>query len=233
MAERRMLTRKITDDDRFTELSSSAQALYMHLNMAADDDGFNSQVSTAMFRAHASVQDLEALLSKRFIIQFENGVIVIKHWRMANALRKDRYSPTSFQEELARLDLKANGAYTERRLPDGCQMVASRLPDGCHRIGEDREDKDSTDQGSQGERGSGGKQEALPAPVEKPVENSTPANGETDGRIDFFAKQILIHKRHGYKTDVLYSWAANEGYSAAVIDDRIIQLEQQKEAEQS
>lgn len=133
MADRRMLTRKVTDDDRFMELSSSAQALYMHLNMSADDDGFNSQVSIAMFRAHASIQDLEALLAKRFILQFENGVIVIKHWRMANALRKDRYTPTVFKEELARLNLKDNGAYTER-LPDGCHVVANGLPDGCLRI---------------------------------------------------------------------------------------------------
>ena len=98
MAERRMFTKKITDDDEFSALSSSAQALYLHLSMSADDDGFSNQVSVSMFRAHASVQDLEALLDKRFIYQFENGVIVIKHWRMANALRKDRYSPTIFQE---------------------------------------------------------------------------------------------------------------------------------------
>ncbi len=140
-----MLTRKVTDDDRFTRLSSSAQALYMHLNMSADDDGFNSQVSIAMFRAHASVGDLEALLSGRFILQFDNGVIVIKHWRMANALRKDRYTPTAFKEELAKLNLKENGAYTER-LPDGCQMVAKRLPDGCHSIDKKRVEKERVEE---------------------------------------------------------------------------------------
>ena len=126
MAERRMFTKKVTDDDNFMALSSSAQALYLHLSMSADDDGFCNQVSVAMFKAHASVQDLQALLEKRYIYQFENGVIVIKHWRMANALRKDRYTPTAFQEELARLDLKDNGSYTW--LPDGCQVVAERLP---------------------------------------------------------------------------------------------------------
>ena len=126
MAERRMFTKKVTDDDNFMSLSSSAQALYLHLSMSADDDGFCNQVATSMFKAHASVQDLQALLEKRYIYQFKNGVIVIKHWRMANALRKDRYTPTAFQEELAQLDLKDNGAYTW--LPDGCQMVAERLP---------------------------------------------------------------------------------------------------------
>lgn len=138
MAERRMFTKKVTDDDNFMALSSSAQALYLHLSMSADDDGFCNQVSLSMFKAHASVQDLQALLEKRYIYQFENGVIVIKHWRMANALRKDRYTPTAFQEELARLDLKENGSYTW--LPNGCQTVAERLPQD--RIGEDSIGKD-------------------------------------------------------------------------------------------
>lgn len=134
MAERRMFTKKVTDDDNFMSLSSSAQALYLHLSMSADDDGFSNQVALSMFKAHASVQDLQALLEKRYIYQFENGVIVIKHWRMANALRKDRYTKTAFQEELAHLQLKENGAYTW--LPDGCQMVAERLPQD--RLGKDR-----------------------------------------------------------------------------------------------
>ena len=139
MANRRMFTKKVTDDDNFMALSSSAQALYLHLSMSADDDGFSNQVSISMFKAHASIQDLQALLEKRYIYQFENGVIVIKHWRMANALRKDRYSPTAFQEELAQLGVKENGAYT--RLPDGCQTVAKRVPQD--RLGEVRLDKDS------------------------------------------------------------------------------------------
>lgn len=149
MAEKRMLTRRVTDDDRFTALSSSAQALYMHLSMSADDDGFNSQVSTAMFRAHASVQDLEALIEKRFILQFD-GVIVIKHWRMANAIRKDRYVPTAFQEELSKLQIKKNGSYTDHWLPDGCQLVDTWLPDGCHSVAlvEDSIEEDSIEEDS-------------------------------------------------------------------------------------
>ena len=137
MAERRMFTKKVTDDDNFMSLSSSAQALYLHLSMSADDDGFCNQVSVSMFKAHASVQDLQALLEKRYVYQFENGVIVIKHWRMANALRKDRYTPTVFQEELSKLQLKENGSYGW--LPDGCQLVAERLPQD--RLGKNRLDK--------------------------------------------------------------------------------------------
>ena len=134
-----MFTKKVTDDDNFMSLSSSAQALYLHLSMSADDDGFCNQVSISMFKAHASVQDLQALLEKRYIYQFDSGVIVIKHWRMANALRKDRYTPTAFKEELAKLDIKENGAYTW--LPDGCQTVANCLPQD--RIGKVSVEKDN------------------------------------------------------------------------------------------
>lgn len=143
-----MFTKKVTDDDNFMSLSSSAQALYLHLSMSADDDGFSNQVSVSMFKAHASVQDLQALLEKRYIYQFENGVIVIKHWRMANALRKDRYTPTAFQEELKRLEIKDNGSYTW--LPDGCQVVAERLPQDS--IGKNSIDKNSIKTDVQSER---------------------------------------------------------------------------------
>lgn len=125
-----MFTKKVTDDDSFMALSSSAQALYLHLAMSADDDGFSNQVSISMFKAHASVQDLQTLLEKRYIYQFENGVIVIKHWRMANALRKDRYTPTAFQEELAQLDLKENGSYTRSPGTTANHLATKWQPDG-------------------------------------------------------------------------------------------------------
>lgn len=142
MAEKRMFTKKITDADEFINLPSSTQALYLHLCMAADDDGFNNQIQMAMFKAHASIDDVKVLLTKRFILQFDNGVIVIKHWRMANALRKDRYTETAYKEELKKLRVKDNGAYT---FIDGCQVVAERLPDGCQVVAADKNsiDKDN------------------------------------------------------------------------------------------
>lgn len=133
MGDRRMLTKLVTDADEFIGLSASAQALYMHLTLSADDDGFTRQLNASMFKAHASVEDVKALLNNRFIIQFDSGVIVIKHWRMANALRKDRYKPTQYQDELSKLTIKENGAYTEKQ-KDGCQMVASWLPNGCQMV---------------------------------------------------------------------------------------------------
>lgn len=143
MAERRMFTKKITDADEFISLPSSTQALYLHLTMSADDDGFNNQVQMAMFKAHAGLDDLKVLLAKRFIIQFSNGVIVIKHWRMANALRKDRYTATAYQEELKMLKIKDNGAYSL----DDDSLVADWLPDGCQTVaaGKDSIEENSID----------------------------------------------------------------------------------------
>jgi hypothetical protein len=138
-----MFTKKITDSDAFIEMSSAAQALYFHLNQGADDDGFNNQVQMAMWKAHASVDDLKVLMAKNYIIRFESGVIVIKHWRMHNTLRKDRYTPTNFQDELQMLGIKDNGSYTL-----GCQVVAEGLPSGCLSIGKVSKVKESIVEGS-------------------------------------------------------------------------------------
>lgn len=113
MAERRMFTQKIVDSDAFLDMPLSSQALYFHLNMRADDDGFVNNPKKIQRMIGASEDDLKLLIAKRFILGFENGVIVIKHWRMHNLLRKDRYNPTQYQEQMARLQLKENGSYTE------------------------------------------------------------------------------------------------------------------------
>ena len=126
MAKKRMFSNAVTDSDAFIEMPSAAQALYFHLNQGADDDGFNNQIQLAMLKAHASTDDLKILMAKNFVIRFDCGVIVIKHWRLHNTLRKDRYTPTNFQEELQMLGIKENGSYTL-----GCQTVAKRLPNDC------------------------------------------------------------------------------------------------------
>ena len=143
MANKRMYSKEITDSDPFIEMSSAAQALYFHLNQGADDDGFNNQIQLAMWKAHASIDDLKVLMAKNYIIRFEKGVIVIKHWRLHNTLRKDRYTPTNYQEEFRQLGIKDNGAYTL-----GCQVVANGLPDGCPSIDKDSKDKSSVVEGS-------------------------------------------------------------------------------------
>lgn len=150
MAEKRMYSKKITDSDAFIEMASSAQALYFHLNQGADDDGFNNQIQNAIFKAHASIDDLKVLLAKNFIIRFESGVVVIKHWWIHNTLRKDRYTPTNFQEELKLLGIKDNKSYTlsneeNGRLPNGCQTVAKRLPQSsADKIREEENNKEKS-----------------------------------------------------------------------------------------
>ena len=108
-----MFTKQIIDSDAFLDMPLSTQSLYFHLNMRADDDGFINNPKKIMRMIGASEDDLKVLISKRFIITFDNGIVVIKHWRMHNLLRKDRYTETHYQEEKKMLALKENGAYTE------------------------------------------------------------------------------------------------------------------------
>ena len=153
MAERRMFTKKIVDSDAFLDMPLSTQSLYFHLNMRADDDGFVNNPKKIQRMIGASEDDLKLLIAKRLLLVFENGVIVIKHWRMHNTLRKDRYNPTQYQEQLQELIIKDNGSYTEKPLEipvqqDGNQMATTWQPNGNHlatqvRLGKDSIGKDS------------------------------------------------------------------------------------------
>lgn len=141
MAERRMFTMKIVDSDAFLEMPMSTQSLYFHLNMRADDDGFVNNPKRIQRMIGASEDDLKLLLAKRFILGFENGVVVIKHWRMHNLLRKDRYNPTQYIEEKATLEIKEDGAYTEKA-PIEC-LATTWQPNGNQMATQDRLGKDS------------------------------------------------------------------------------------------
>ena len=116
-----MFTKKITDGDIFTSMPPTTQCLYFHLCMGADDDGFSNNVRIAMFNSHATTDDFNTLVNKRFIIPFESGVIVIKHWKMHNYIQSDRYHETKFLEEKSQIVLKENGVYTEC-IQDGYKM---------------------------------------------------------------------------------------------------------------
>lgn len=129
MANRRMFTMDIVDSDAFTEMPLSSQALYFHLGMRADDDGFVNNPKKIQRMIGAAEDDLKLLIAKRFILAFSSGIIVIKHWLMQNQIRKDRYKPTLYQEERSSLYLKDNGSYTDT-LPDGNQLATNWQPDG-------------------------------------------------------------------------------------------------------
>lgn len=113
MAERRMFAKTIIDSDAFLDMPLSTQALYFHLSMRADDEGFINKPKRVQKCIGASDDDLKLLIAKRFILTFESGVIVIKHWKIHNYIQKDRFKPTVYVHERACLMLSENNAYTE------------------------------------------------------------------------------------------------------------------------
>ena len=112
MAKRRMFSQQITDSDAFLDMPLSAQALYFHLGMTADDDGFVNNPKRIQRITGANEDDLKLLIAKNFVIAFETGVVVIKHWKINNYIPKDRYTPTVYTDEKALISEKSNRAYT-------------------------------------------------------------------------------------------------------------------------
>lgn len=111
MAQKRMFDKTITNNDNFLEMPDSTQNLYFHLSMEADDDGFVDNWKSIMRMTGKKEDDLKLLIAKRFIIPFETGVIVIKHWRINNYLRKDRYHQTKYLKEKSLLTIEENEEY--------------------------------------------------------------------------------------------------------------------------
>ena len=148
MAERRMFAKTIIDSDAFLDMPMSTQALYFHLSMRADDDGFINNPRRIQRMVGASDDDLKLLIAKSFIITFESGVVVIKHWKIHNYIQSDRYKPTVYADEKAQLDVKKNKAYT---LNGECihDVYISDTQDrlGKDRLGKDRLGKDRLELG--------------------------------------------------------------------------------------
>jgi hypothetical protein len=138
-----MFAKTIVLSDAFLDMPLSARCLYFTLGMLADDDGFVNSPKSIMRQAGASTDDLNLLMAKRFILAFDSGVIVIKHWRIHNYIQKDRYKESKYMEEKATLMLDQNGAYTE------CIQDVSAL-DTQVRLGKDR-DRIELGEGSIGE----------------------------------------------------------------------------------
>lgn len=149
MAQKRMFNKSITNDDNFIEMPMSSQVLYFHLSMNADDDGFVNNWKSIMRMIGAKEDDLKVLIAKNYIIPFDSGVIVIKHWRLNNYLQKDRIIPTQYQEELKQLQLDNNNVY---------EMYTKRI----HSIEENSIDKNSIDKNSKEEIYSHAEQDSIP-----------------------------------------------------------------------
>ena len=148
MAERRMFAKTIIDSDAFLDMPVTARLLYYDLAMRADDDGFVNSPKKIMRMIGASQDDLSILCLRKFLIPFDNGVVVIKHWRIHNYIQTDRYKPTSYQDEKAQLEVTENKSY---RLKNGmdtnCIQDVSTV-DTQVRLGKDRLGKDRIESGA-------------------------------------------------------------------------------------
>jgi DNA replication protein len=143
MAQRRMFSKKITDTDHFIEMPLSTQALYFHLNLGADDEGFIDRAKTIQRTIGASDDDMKILIAKGFIIPFESGVVVIRHWRIHNYIQNDRFQATIYQEEKQRLNYDQSKIASIKPLETSIQNGYKM--DTQVRLGKDSLDKDSLD----------------------------------------------------------------------------------------
>ena len=168
MAERRMFAMTIIDSDDFLDMPLSTQALYFHLSMRADDDGFINNPKKIQRTIGATDGDAAMLIAKSFVIPFDTGVVVIKHWRINNYLRSDRYHETVYQEEKGQLSVKENRAYTLRKdddSPVGLPMVDQRYTE--NRIDKNRQNKTRQDKGAIKDLNTSNRE--LPAPDQEEV----------------------------------------------------------------
>ena len=147
MAERRMFAKTIIDSDAFLDMPITAQLLYFHLTMRADDDGFINKPKSIMRMVGCKDDDIKLLFAKKFLIPFESGVVVIKHWRIHNYIRKDTYTETKYKEEKSSLELDENNAYrlldspSSRTCDESVNDPLTQVRLGKDRLGKDRLDK--------------------------------------------------------------------------------------------
>lgn len=136
-----MFAKTIIDSDAFLDMPMSARLLYYDLGMRADDDGFINSPKKIMRMIGASNDDVNILIARKFVIPFDSGVVVIKHWRINNYLRNDRYTETKYLEEKSNLEVDKNGSYTAKNntgIPVGIPTVST----GKVRLGKDSIGKD-------------------------------------------------------------------------------------------
>ena len=136
MAQRRMFSQKVTETDKFLDMGLTAQSLYFHLGMNADDDGFVGNPKSIKRMIGASEDDLKALVEKDYLIVFEDGVVVIKDWLVSNYVKKDRYTPTIYTEDMKLIGLDKNKRYQfvsdlePERNQVGTEMEPKRIQNG-------------------------------------------------------------------------------------------------------
>ena len=217
MAERRMFAKTIVDSDMFIDMPMSARLLYYDLAMRADDDGFVNSPKKIMRFVGASMDDMNVLIAKQFIIPFESGVVVIKHWKIHNYIQKDRYKATSYQAEKESLTLK-NGTYYTDDLPDVSNLDTECIQDvysldtqdrlGKDRLGKDRLGKDRLELGKDRVRDRDRdrqEEESACAPENLPLGNNENKNNKNNENVvnNSDNKKPTRHKYGTYKNVLL------------------------------
>ena len=129
MAQRRMFSMSIMDSDAFLDMPTTSQLLYVHLGMRADDEGFIGNPKRIVKMTGANEDDLKILLAKKFLLAFESGVVVIKHWRMHNTIRMDRFTQTTYKREKDLLFMKENRGYSLTK-EGNISLATRRQPNG-------------------------------------------------------------------------------------------------------
>lgn len=240
MAERRMFSKSVVESDPFMDMPAEAQALYFHLNMAADDDGFCDNPRSIMRACGASNDTMKLLISKKFVLTFEKNdgfVVVVKHWRLNNYIRKDTYHETKYKEFMRELYFDENQSYsmnpgdghvpclpqsspasvTAPSQPRNEPVTApSRTRDESLTqvsIGKDSIGKSivSTGKGSTEEGECEGKQPPAAASLSDPEKRRE--------RIIHWKKRIKFMKDAGFDSNCMYTLAAGEGITKEEIDN--------------
>ena len=243
MAMKRMFARTIVESDAFITMSPSAQALYFHFGMEADDDGFVNSPIKITRMIGASEADYMELVNKRFIYVFPSGVIVIKHWNINNNIREGRKKDTAYPEEMAMLTTKENGSYrlkadacqtVGRQLSDKCQTNDRQMPDSCQTnasVDKNSIDKNSIDKGSIGEC-MGEKRTVFRPPTLDEVQAYCQERNNTvdaDRFLDYYTSNgwfVGKHKMKDWKAAVR-TWERN-GYSNTTTTSTSKQTKQNK-----
>lgn len=209
-----MFSMQIVDSDAFLDMPLSAQCLYFHLNMRADDDGFVSNPKRIAKLISAADDDLKILMAKNFVLTFDTGVMVIKHWRMHNTLSSGRYKETPYTEEKALLLLKENGAYSfhegypiddSHQVELGMRLSAKQIESRRRKSDEQvtntdkiRLDKNSIDKSSR-------------KPL-KTLEDDKPGIPDDDEIVEFFAKRNMIEYAQEFRNMMKrYDWKDQYG----------------------
>ena len=213
MAERRMFSKTIIDSDMFLDMPLSTQALYFHLSMRADDEGFINNPKKIQRMIGASDDDMKVLIAKQFIIPFDSGIVVIKHWRIHNYIQKDRFKPTIYENEKSYITEK-NGIYDLNKISNVSEMYPTCIQNGYQmdtqdRLGKDRLDKDNI-----------GKDSIASVEASPTTELTTPTN----------TKQKEVKHKHGEYLHVLLTdkqyTSLVERYGQTIIDGYIQKIDE-------